>query len=440
MRRPEGASASQEGDAGRQSPRRGFNQIVAGTMFGQVVTFFALPFLSRLYSSEQFGLLTLSLSVAAIVAPVALLGFDHAVLQPRLDRAVAPLAVSGLVSLLLVCVAFAAVIAWGPVSLSEDDRVRPFLVWALPALLLVTGTAMMFAQLAVRSGQYARIGSRITVQSVAITVSQLGMAGTAHLGSFNGLVAGAVVGTSCGGALLATFGRRYSRRVSLQECLRSIRFYWRFPVAYAPVNTLALLAQQTPALFTIAWFGVAAGGHVGMAERVAAVPLALVGVAAASVFAGEFSRAVRAGSRDLAKRYLATSRWLVLLAAAVFVGLAALAPTLLPLFLGTSWQTAASIAQAMAVVAATRMMASPLRAVFRLLGRARVAVGIDVARIVLLAGAATAVAVSGLELLPSLTLLFAALAIADVLAWFMGWRIAVQADHARGPSAPEATS
>ncbi|WP_243842028.1 oligosaccharide flippase family protein [Microbacterium hydrocarbonoxydans] len=419
-------------DSDRHSPRRGFAQILAGTAVGQVLTFFALPFLSRIYDSDQFGVLTFTLSIVAILTPVALLGFDQAVLQPRQDREVAPIAFAGIAVLVVVAVMLSCVVAWGPTPSTIDPELRPFLALAVPGLLIVTGLATVLTQLAVRNGRYGSIGNRNTAQSIAITTAQLSFGGLARSAGFSGLVTGALIGTTLGAVLLAPYGRQYTRRVSLRECLNAVAEYWRFPLVFAPMTALTLLAQQTPLLFVIFYFGVAEGGQVGMAERLVAVPLALIGMAASSVFTGELSQALRNDTTHKARVYLKTSLWLTTPAILALLGLYILAPVAFPVFLGDGWHTAAVIAQTMAVVAATRMLANPVRSAFRVLGRARVLTLVESTRVLLLLAAIALTLAMGLGLVPSLLALYTALAVADVMSWVLGLVVSRQADSAPG--------
>ncbi|MFJ2502902.1 MULTISPECIES: lipopolysaccharide biosynthesis protein [unclassified Microbacterium] len=415
-------SAARDGEKRvRQGAGRGFSTIVLGTVVGQIVTFFALPVLSRFYTPDQFGVLTFALVLAGAIAPFALLGFDQAVIQPPADRDVAPLVWTALSTLLGAALVLAGVIAWTPLVESFPGALRPFLTWSLPLLLFVTGVALLFSQLAVRSGRYSSIGGRNSAQSLTITATQLAFIGTSKTTSFNGLVGGAVIGTSAGALLLLPFAKRYQRRVRLHEVRSSVRRFWRFPVVFAPMTSITLLSQQAPALFALFAFGATAGGYVGMAERIVAVPLALIGLAAGSVFSGELSHALRSDSPHKERIFLRTSAWLCIPAIGVALGLLLLAQPLLPLFLGADWTAAAAVAQAMAVVSATRMVTNPTRAVFRILERARILSIVELVRVALLALAMVIAVAAGLSLLVSLTLLFSALALADVITWACAW-------------------
>lgn len=427
--------AARDDNLRRQGAGRGFSAIVLGTVVGQIVTFFALPVLSRFYTPDQFGVLTFALVLAGAIAPLALLGFDQAVIQPSDDRDVGPLLWAALSTLLGAALLLAALIAWTPLAASFPDSLRPFLIWSLPLLLVVTGVALLFSQLAVRSARYSSIGGRNSAQSLTITATQLALIGTSKASSFNGLVGGAVIGTSAGALLLLPFAKRYQRRVRLPEVMGSVRRYWRFPLVFAPMTSVTLLAQQAPALFAVFAFGATAGGYVGMAERIVAVPLALIGLAAGSVFSGELSHALRSNGPDKERIFLRTSAWLCVPALGVALGLVLLAHPVLPLFLGTGWAEAAAVAQAMAVVSATRMVTNPTRAVFRVLERARLLTTVEVIRVALLGIAMSASLLMSLSLITSLTLLFSALALADIVTWLTAWWTVHRASAPRTPSA-----
>lgn len=413
----------------RQSPFRGFTQIVAGSGLGQMVTFFALPFLSRLYSPDQYGLLTLALAIVGLLGPVALAGMHSAVVVPRRDSDVAPLVASGLASLFLTAIVLGAVAYFGSSFFIDDEALRPFISIALPALLIVTGINLILDQMAVRTGKYGSIGRRNGILSISITVAQLALSGTAGLLWFNGLITGNIIGVFVGVLLLLPFAKLYVRRVSIVESFRALKDNWRFPLVFAPTATLTQLAQQAPILFIIYWYGTAAGGQVGMAERIVTVPLALLGLASSTVFIGELSHAVRRGDGGLTKIFLTTSKWLGLLGLVLMLALLVLATTLVPVFLGEEWETAARVAQVMAVVAATRIMTTPIRELFGLLKRARLITYAELIRIGLVVAAILVSVVFELPLLISLGIIYAALAASDIILWFFAFFAVREADR-----------
>lgn len=413
----------------RQSAFRGFTQIVAGNGLGQIVTFLALPLLSRLYSPDQHGLITLALSIVGLLGPVALGGMHSALVVPRRDSEVAPLALAGLTTLTLTSIVLGFVAYFGAPLFVDDEALRPFITITLPLLLFVSGVNLLLDQLAVRSGKYGSIGKRNSVLSISITVAQLALSGTAGIVWFNGMVTGNIIGCCVGVLLLLPFAKIYARRTTIAESLRGIKQYWRFPVVFAPMNTLMQLSQQAPILFVIYWFGTAAGGQVGMAERVVSVPLTLIGLASSTVFIGELSHAARSGSGNLTRIFLNTSKWLGLLSLLVFVALLFLSTPLVPVFLGAEWGLAGQVAQIMAAVAATRIVATPIRDLFGLLERARLITYAELTRTALVIAAILASVSLGFSLLASLAAIYSALAVSDAILWLFALSAVRHADR-----------
>lgn len=411
------ASTVEKNEVTRQTPLRGFTHIVAGNGLGQIVTLLALPVLSRLYSPDEYGLLALALSIVGVMGPMALLGMNSAVVVPPRDSDVAPLAVVGLISLIITSIIVGIIIHFWSLQFAEQYSRQLFFTIALPVLMVMTGVNVLLSHLAMRSGEYSSIGRRNGLLSITTTLSQLMLSGTAGILWFNGLVGGTIIGCLFGIILLYRFARRFARRVSLVECFRAVRANWRFPAIFAPMTTVTQLAQQTPILFVLYWFGAAEGGQVGMAERVVAVPLALLGVASSTIFIGELSHAARRGTGGLTKIFLTTSRWLGLLGLLVMVALIFLANLVVPIFLGEEWETAANIAQLMAVVAATRIVTTPIRELFGLLKRARLITYAELIRFTLLLIAIAVCIALQLPLLTSLSLIYLVLAASDAIMW-----------------------
>lgn len=390
--------------------------ISGGTFAGQIITFVALPFLARLYSPEEFGVYSLALTVVALGLPVAVLRLDRAMLLPRLDSTTKSLLWAALI------VAFAVSAATGAGTWILGTFHRDPTVSVLVGVLMLTSAAIaLLVPLASRAGDYGSIGVRTAVQSVASTAAQFAF-GIGRLTSV-GLIGGALAGSAVGVAVLSPYARRLGGRASAAKAFASLRAYWRFPVIFMPIACMTLFAQQLPLLFSAAFFGLGAAGVVGMAERIVAIPVTLLGLAVGTVFESELARSLRARSGGIVRRYLLTS--LALAVVGLFIGafLALMAPWGLTLLFGQNWTVAGEVAQVMSVVVMTRMVVSATRNLTQLLQRGAASIVLELARVVLAAGAASLALVSGMELIPSLWLIYSALALSDLVTWCWGFHV-----------------
>ena len=402
--------------AGRFGGARSALLISGGTLAGQVVTFVALPILARIYSPAEFGVYSLALTISALALPLAVLRLDRALLLPPLE--------STTKSLLWAGTAFAIVIAslvgagtWVFGTFGRDP-----LVSVLVALLLLTSAIVaLLVPLASREGRYGSLGMRTAAQSVSSTGAQFGF-GVAGFTSA-GLIGGAVVGSSVGVALLSPYARRLRGRTSIAKICASLRSYWRFPAIFMPIAFLTLLAQQTPLLFGASVFGLDAAGVIGMAERVVAIPVALLGLAVGTVFESEIARSLRARSGGLVRRYLQTSLVLAVVGLVAGAALAIAAPWGLTLLFGEEWSVAGQVAQVMSIVVVTRLVVSATKNLTQLLQRGLDSLGLEITRVILVVGSAATALVMHLDLIPSLWLIYGALAAADVVTWIWGLRV-----------------
>lgn len=409
-------------DNRRQSPRKGFLQIMGGSLLGQIVTLFALPVLSRLYNPEQFGSYSLFLSLAALLGPLAVLGMDKAVVKPVELEGVKPLAAIGIAGLTLFGLAVGIFIMVFPTKAGNFPEADPFVATLLPLMIWVQGVSLLLTQLVVRTGRYGFIGMRNSLQSISITVFQILLSLVPLAFWLNGLITGTVLGTIAGIGLLLSATNQYLGRVSLGDAFRTLKREWRFPLVFAPTTTLSQLSMQTPLLFVAYQFGVAESGQLGMSERIIAVPAALIGLAVGSVFVGELSKAIRTNAGDPQKIYAKASQLLFGIAALVVTGLGTLSPFVVPFFLGAEWERAGIMVQIMALAAGTRLIVMPIHEVFRVLGRARTIALLEVGRFSLLVVMVIFTIQLDLSLFVCLGLLYGAQALFDLLIWFVGLR------------------
>ncbi|WP_336501622.1 oligosaccharide flippase family protein [Microbacterium paraoxydans] len=401
----------------RSARVRGFLSMSGGTVFAQIITLAALPFVSRLYSPADFGVLSIVLAISAIVTPAACLQFDAAVLLPRGKRDARAVTTAALLAVTIVALVW-ALLSDLVAGIIFSQRV-PFLwLWVL-LISWLTGLFTLFSQLAIRERRYGKVAARSIYQASTLAVAQVGF-GLLQSGSF-GLLASAVLSRLAGILGLARSSRWYLGRHRASDVRAVLRRYWRFPVVFAPSAVLNSLGLQLPVVFLAAVYGVQFAGQLGMAERIAAVPIALVGTAIGQVFIGEISELRR---REEARYQRLFVRLSAILAATSIVGLgllAVLSPALIPWILGDAWAEAGSLVQILSVMGMFRLVATPLSASISLFERARANVLIDLTRIALLGTAVAAILLTRPEPAHATILMYGALAVVYVITWIYVW-------------------
>lgn len=405
------------------SAKRGFVQILFGTLIGQVATLFALPIISRFYSPAQYGSLSLITSIAALLAPVFILGMDQAVVRPKSEASAKRMFDAGLLGALAFTIVTSVILlAVRPITDFFPESAA-FIVVMLPICVLVVGLSLLLNQVQVRSERYGSLGIRNTIQSLSITVIQLGCGFIGAAWIPNGLIIGYVVGTGIGVVILGWGSRSWFKKIHGSKVVSTLKKEWRYPVLFVPSTITAQFSQQMPLLFLSSLFGVHVAGQIGMGERLIAIPAAQMLIAGSSVFLGKFSSLARNSLSNLLPLFLKFSGVFSVIGLVSFAGFFFLGPTLIPLLLGSDWTEAANLLQPMAFACATRVLMNPLVGVFRVLDSARILSQFEVIRVVYLVALAAALWILHVEINPSVWIIYTSLAILDLALWGLAFYV-----------------
>ncbi|MDH5134404.1 MULTISPECIES: lipopolysaccharide biosynthesis protein [unclassified Microbacterium] len=395
--------------------------ITSGTLLGQLIVALATPVLSRMYPPEAFGAFSAILAIASAIGPAAALKFDSAILLPEAENDARGVLGLSLVSTLSVsALAGLAALFFGPMMLSDAWVQIPLAPLWIFGLVLTTGLFTSLVQAALRAKSYGLVGWRSTIQSVGITIGQLG------LGLLNpsatGLLGGALFGRLLGfGALYRGLRPLLAARGGASQ--RALfRRYWRSPVILAPSALLNALGSQLPLVMVAAWFGTAEAGQLGMAQRLVFLPAALLGAALAQVFGAEIADRLRNRSGSSRGLYLKATLRIGMVAAPMCLAILLASPWLLPWLLGPGWQQSGLLAQAMAVSASVGLIVSPLSAVYAV-HQSVASLAIDGSRIAFIVVAAAIVAATGAGVVEAVWALYAAQVLNYIVTWVYGLRI-----------------
>lgn len=401
--------------------------IATGTAAAQALVFATRPVLTRLYSPEAWGVLTLFITAITFLSAVASGGYRYAILLPaRADDAAGVAALSlggalltGLVTAAGVAVAQAA--GW----LAPDP-----LWWLLPPAIVFLEGGLTAETWMTRYDRFAPVSaSRITQQIVTVGVHlAAGLAGAGAGWLVGGTAAGYVASGALVGMWLAWRGGPMASLWRWRRIGMLARRYVRFPLFSAPAALLNLVSTRIPVFVLAAVATPADVGQFGIAFGSLALPLGLVTGSVGQVF---FVRAAEA-SRDGDLSGLTRGVLRGLLAVTAFPCLAVLAagPTLFAFVFGDVWATAGVYARVLAPWTLAASIAAPLTVLFDVLERQRADLGFSV---VMAAGTAGALLV-GARLGTPLALIVAGSVAGTVLrVGHVAWMLHLARVPAAGP-------
>jgi O-antigen/teichoic acid export membrane protein len=333
--------------------------MLSGAVAGQMVSLLLSPVLTRLYSPQQFGVLSVYTALLTIMVVVASLRYELTIPMAATDEdAVNLVALCG-------CVLFATTALIGIAAYSFPEETLEAL-WPTPinsdyvasyrSLFIVgflcLGGYYIALYLGTRQAAFSAIARTRLYQGVVGPTSQIGLA---LLGAgAPGLLIGSILGQSAG-----TFGlfHRLLRspgaikgRISWRKMLVLAKRFRRFPLiaSWAALIDSAGGSQLLYLLVSVA-YSARIAGFIFLAERVVARPLSIVGTSILQVFMGEAGKTASADPKRLRTRfYQVVSRQFCLALGWIIVS-NIVAALVFPKVFGVQWGDAVIYLQAMSI-------------------------------------------------------------------------------------------
>lgn len=356
---------------------------MGGSALAQIITLAVTPVLARIYPPSAFGFLALVLAVAIWVAPAASLKLESAyMIETSRPAATALLAMAALSSCVIAVVtAIVLEIVFRSGGMKELAELPFFSAWAGVTVFL-TALFSISSQAVLRKKKFGVVASRNIAQSAGTAVAQLGLGIASASGG--ALIGGYALGRTLGILPLFLVVRRDLEAFSLREAGRVLRKYWRYPMIFTPSAVLNGTALALPVLLIGIRFSVEDAGQWGMADRILAIPVVLVGAAVGQVVEAQIAERIRDGARDFVRYYLRTSAYLFALGFVIFVGGILVLPVLVPLYLGPGWLLATEIMVALLLMTSLRLATTPLSKIFLTFQMAKTNLALDLLRVVVL--------------------------------------------------------
>jgi O-antigen/teichoic acid export membrane protein len=251
------------------------------------------PLLTRLYLPQDFGLAALLMAIASVIWTVSSGRYELAIALPK--NHVAAHQVWVLAQLLNLAVALSCAFSWLFAKAIANLANAPgldLIWWTLPLYILFAGWYRANNYMALRDHQYPLIAKSKITQSGG---SALGQVAAFWLSaSAQGLVLGQIIGQALGAWQLARLKNLGWRQLLYLSQFKKrwyvmAKRYKRFPIYDVPAALIDVLSVQLPNLLLASFFGANIAGFYMLAERMVALPIALVGQSVGQVLFG-FSR------------------------------------------------------------------------------------------------------------------------------------------------------
>jgi len=279
-------------------------RLALGTVAGQVLTLLSAPVVTRLFSPESFGILAVYLSLSTILAEVASLRYDAALMitedpDETLNLASLCVLLSLLSSLLLLGVATSV----SGTGLAESIGLTKA-VWAL--YLVPAAAFILSMQNILRLWWISQ--ERLGVASLSGFLQCLFDNGTKMIAGVSGIVGsfglalGQLVGVTVAVIFLLTRFSRFTgggvpwKRIKGAKMWSSAQRFCTFPLYSSWSSLIHAVTLQVPVLMLGYLFGVEVAGYYLLASRILKVPSRFLGQAVSQSLLKEVAEKRRNGT------------------------------------------------------------------------------------------------------------------------------------------------
>ena len=392
--------------------------MMTGTAVAQAIPFLISPVLSRLYTPEEFGVLALFMSVAAVIGIISTGRYELAIMLPAEKRDAQNLILLSLSFSLLVSVLtlILVILLREPIlAFFESPELAPWL-YLIPVMVLAMGFYQTFNYWSTRNKTFRlNAASRIS-QSAVASSGQLTL-GIMKTGSA-GLIAGVIAGQITSALVLSwkTF-RHFSdlkSAVSMADMKMNAKRYSDFLKINTPHAFVDSLKNEGIVYLIIYFFTKGILGSYAFAYRILKAPVSLIGNSLYQVFYQKASRAMQEGI-PIRPMVLRIYRNLFLLGLPAFGLLFLFTPQIFSFVFGDKWLMAGQIAQILIPWLFLNFLATPVSCLTVVMNKQKEAMLITIIDVGLKAAAVLIGGISGdyrlsfilLSISSSLVLIFA---------------------------------
>lgn len=346
--------------------------LTMGTAVAQLITIVAVPFLSRIYTPEDFGVLATFMAVATITATLITGRYEMTILLPSREDEAATLVLLSLILTGTFSTAMAVASFAVTGGLQHSLGVSAIGTW-LPGAFMVAGAAGVIATTQVwmnRHRTYRQMSIVRVVQSTLIVCFSLLFAWSSM--ARDGLILAHILSYAAVASLAMWLARSATTRWDRKQLRHTAKTHIDSPRYLLPTAVLDIASLQLPIFLVTAKFGTEIAGHYSMAVRILSVPLTLVGSAIGQVFFQRAAIDIDTNPRAVYVRYIQISITLGILSIPLTILIIRYGSSIFEWALGSAWTPTGQMAEFLVISATMYFIFSPTSSILLTLQKQKV--------------------------------------------------------------------
>jgi O-antigen/teichoic acid export membrane protein len=323
-----------------------FNKLASGTLISQLILLLTAPFITRLYSPEDYGIFALFIAIVSIITPVASGRYDIAMVVVKENKEGD--ALFGL-SLLVTFFTFLLLM---PIFFIGEDVLKKFLnaekldVWwfLIPLAVVFQCFYILFKSYFNRYKNYSAISITSIIFSLLKVVFLISFGFLAF--TSNGLFLAEIISTILIVILIVFFYRNFLGNISLiktKELFILAKKYINFPIYQASSTIINSISAMLPIFFLTKYFTDTTVGYYALVLKIVFYPLSFISSSISMIHMKKTAELVHAQSD--ATSYLI--KLTLILSAIISIPAAIIIPfgsVVFPFIFGAEWKQAGEFA------------------------------------------------------------------------------------------------
>jgi len=361
--------------------------ISGSTAFAQVLNALFSPIITRIYTPDEYGVLTVYTSILGMIVIIASLKYEWGIpIAEDDEKAVNVMALSFFILFFFVVLIFVIFYFWGEIILTFlDARILTNYMYLIPIGVLFGGSYRIIINWAYRKKDFKSISKTKLTQSIVGNGTKigLGMFGIGPIGLILGQIfkEGAGIGTLSRPFLIKN--KHLLSNINREGIRYSAKRYKRFAYFSAPSQLLNTAGVQLPVFFITSLYGSQVLGFYGLANSIVNLPMVLIGQSVGDVFYGEAAHVGRENPKRIKDLSNKLFKRLVIIGLIPLLVLLFFGPFLFSFVFGSQWYEAGVYARIIAFLVFVRLIFTPISRIYSVFERQKEAFILDSFRVIL---------------------------------------------------------
>ena len=327
----------------------------------QILTFFIMPVVTRIYSPDDFGLFAIYCALLGPISILSTMGYSTAIVIPKKDAEASTLFSLGIfftfavsvLSALLILVISSPLLNW--INQAKLDKI----IWLIPISIISHGLYMSLRFWNIRKERFKYITGANISRFLTNNTSLLIFGFTGFVSGVYIILADFIASIASPAVLSKNIWKENKELIikncSIQKMKEVAKRYSKFPKYIMSNDILDQFLIQIPIYILSFYFSQASIGFYALGMRLLVMPINLIGNSIGEVFFQRISKDNTNSAHFIENIF----KYLVLFAIPVFSFLGLLGEDIFSLFFGKDWSEAGVFSQILCLLIFTKFITIP---------------------------------------------------------------------------------